>query len=60
MARRWIWGTLAKWFVQMHIAREIKPETAKIGGTREQALQVMQDRMRVHFDAAWPETEGGL
>lgn len=52
--QRWLWGTLATWLVRMHIAREIRPECAVKDITRDEALILMRDRMKLHFDRAWP------
>lgn len=54
IGRRWVWGTLATWLVRIHIAREIRPESSIKNITRDEALWLMQQRMELHFDAAWP------
>lgn len=52
---RWLWGTLATWTIQRHIACEIRPEVeATEGATRDIAVQVFKDRIEFHFDRAWP------
>lgn len=55
--KRWLWGTLATWTLRMHIKKEIRPATEAMGATRENALEVMKDRLRLHFDVAWPEAK---
>lgn len=50
----WIWGKLATWFLRRHIAHEIRPETERQGRSREDAYRASCNKLRAHFDAAWP------
>lgn len=55
--QRWLWGTLATWFIRLHIKHEIRVKSERIGVTRGEAMELMRQRMSVHFDAAWPVSE---
>ena len=52
---RWLWGTMATWFIQMHIARELRAAAPSRGMTRDDAIVAMQNRIIFHFDKAWPD-----
>lgn len=54
IGRRWLWGTLATYFLRLHIKHEVRTKSERIGVTRDEALEMMRRRLAVHFDAAWP------
>ena len=51
----WIWGTVATWFLRAHIRVELRPHCEMTGVNRETAYQVACQKLRKHFDAAWPQ-----
>ncbi len=50
----WPWGKLAIWALRQHIARELKPCSEANGYSREEAIEASCNKLRAHFDAAWP------
>jgi hypothetical protein len=50
----WFWGPLTVFFLRRHIAREIKPTAVAEGFTRDEAFEATCNKLREHFDAAWP------
>lgn len=50
----WLWGKLTIYALRQHIAREQKPFAMAHGFTREEAIEATQEKLREHFDAAWP------
>jgi len=50
----WIWGKITNQTLRQHIKREIQPETTKLNGTREEALQLLQQRLEEIFNDSWP------
>jgi hypothetical protein len=52
----WLWGKIATWALRWHIARELRPYCEQNEVSREDCYLASCNRLRKHFDAAWPET----
>ena len=52
----WVWGRLSAWALRRHVVTELRPVATEQGHDRELAYQALEQRMRKHFDAAWPQS----
>ena len=50
----WLWGKIATWTLRWHIARELRPYCEQNEVSREDCYAAACNRLRKHFDAAWP------
>jgi hypothetical protein len=52
---RFVFGTLAVFFADLHYRHEIIPLARKKGWTRAQVLEAEIASAKRHFDTVWPE-----